>query len=190
MLKMLKVQNWMVRSLAAALFMFAAQAQATLSLTPADTSCLIYITSNLNASAVEGFVSSCFHKNLSLTLLYKANVDGTEDGSLSGSYDTFFNSSTDPSGGSIQFNGGPWIACPECFLLVKDGNHSPAQYLFDIGTWNGTDEISLSNFWPGPGAISNVAIWGFHGQTVAEPATLAMLGLGLFGLGVARRRLK
>jgi len=103
----------------------------------------------------------------------------------------------DQVGATITWDGGLKISCGDCFLVVKDGNKTPAQYIFNISTWNGTDTINLSGFWPGPGGISNVAIWnnadGGGGGTVAsipEPETYAMLlaGLGLVGFA-ARRKL-
>jgi len=75
--------------------------------------------------------------------------------------------------------------------VVKDGTQgNPAQYLFDLGTWDGKETITLSGFWDGSqGAISNVAIWN-TGSLVPEADTYAMLlaGLGLVGFA-ARRKL-
>ena len=122
--------------------------------------------------------------------LYKKEVDGgAESGSFAGSYSTgFFNSETDPSNATITFGGGTAITCPVCYLWVKDGNQDPSLYVFDIGWWDGTSTFSLSGFWTGQGAISNIGIFGMEGMQVPEPGTLGLLGLGLIGLGIARRR--
>lgn len=163
-------------------------------MTPGGTSCTTNDTSNFGDTQVEALVLSCFGLNLDLTLLYKAEVneDGptVESGSFAGSYDTTFsNTPTDPSDALIDYISGAAIACPECILLVKDGNQSPAQYLFNIGSWNGTEDLNLQGFWPNNGAISNVAIWGAPPtRQVAEPATLALLGLGLLTAAAMRRR--
>lgn len=77
------------------------------------------------------------------------------------------------------------------YLLVKDGRHAPAWYLFDLqnlnpgGAWNGTDPLVLSGFWPGPGAISNVRVYG-----APEPTSLLLIGLGLVGVAGLRRILR
>jgi hypothetical protein len=162
---------------------------ATLILTPDDADATTSTTSNLGSLTQ---INTAFGTSYSdLTLQYKANVDdGSEEGPLAGSYSTsFFNSPTDPSDADITYVGGAAIGpCPVCILIVKDGNNNPAQYLFDLGDWDGTEEIWLRGFWPRSGAISNVAIWSAGSTSVPEPGTLALLGAGLLGLGLMRRK--
>jgi hypothetical protein len=117
---------------------------------------------------------------------------------LAGSYETVFtelDGDGEPSGADITYVvGGTFQQCPTCYLLVKDGDAgNPSQYLFDIGTWNGTDTLTLTNFWPGdvPGAISNVAIWSAPDTVVPIPAAAWLFGsalLGMAGIGYRRRQ--
>jgi len=127
-----------------------------------------------------------FNKN---DLLYKADVaiPPVESGKFSGSYDTaFFNVPNDPEDALIQYRSGP-VADP-FYLIVKDGNQTPAWYLFDIRGWNGTDDLVLNGFWPEQGAISHVEMYGSSVPT-PEPATMLLFGAGLAGLaGIARRK--
>jgi len=181
-------------ALALVLGLAAAQAHsAIISLTPGGANWTTNDNSNLNGAAVASLVGT----SSVLRLLYKMNVGGAEDGTFAGSYSTVFaNTSSDPQDATITYDGSPdlFITCPNCYLVVKDGNQNPAQYLFDIGTWNGMDTFSLTGFWPQQGAISNVAIWGAstNGGTpplsIPEPGALLLMGAGLMGLGLVRRR--
>ena len=134
------------------------------------------------------------HSNLEITsvvdpylsgvadLAYKQNVGGSEEGWL-GPYYTFV-PNADASGGTLKYDSsGPALTLGPKYLLVKDGNHTPYAYLFDLtSAWNGTDDLTLSGFWTGQGGISYVALNTPDGGT-----TLMLLGMALAGLGVARR---
>src|SRR5688572_7105334 len=121
---------------------------------------------------------------------YKQNVGGGEEKPLAGSYQTTFsNTPSDPSAAQIVWTGGAYLT-GQMYLFVKDGNQNPAWYLFDLDAlgWDGQDTLNLSGFWPAQGAISHVSLFGGF-STVPEPATLSLLGMGLFGLAALRRRM-
>jgi hypothetical protein len=173
-------------AVAALSVLFAANANAIL-LTPANADWTTDDNSNLNAAGVAAITGLT-----GLTLFYKQNVGGDEEGSLLSSY----TSSIGDEGGFIDYVDGVSVFCGTCVLVVKDGNHTPAQYLFDLSDvgenpihWDGLERITLAGFWTGAGAISNVAIWGTT-TSVPEPGTLGLLGASLlaFGLRGLRRR--
>jgi len=132
--------------------------------------------------------------------LYKMNVGRSEEGPLSGSYETtFFNTPSDPSEAKIVYTGGDSdIVGQLAYLLVKDGKQDPAWYLFQlfnfsvdagdppIPDWNGMETIVLSGFWPDQGAISHVTLYGGQHQ-VPEPFTLLLFGLGIVGIAGCRK---
>lgn len=123
------------------------------------------------------------------TLQYKNDVPGSESGPLTASYNTtFLNTPPDPSGATIVYVSGPMVS-PTAFLLVKDGNQTPAWYLYNLTAlgWNGSAQLDLSNFWPNQGAISHVSLYG-GGSVPDGGATVALLGLGLLGLAMLRHR--
>ena len=127
------------------------------------------------------------------TEVYKQDVGGAESGSLAGSYQTTFNA--DQSGGTVDYISGP-IVNPTAYLLVKDGAQDPGWYLFNLTAlgWNGTEDLVLSGFWPNQGSISHISLYGGPGgggQTGVPDggSTVALLGLALAALAVARRKL-
>lgn len=125
-----------------------------------------------------------------LSLLYKGETDDADSGLFAASYDTVFsNTPGDPSDALISFVGGSAMACPACYLAIKDGDQQPSYYFYDLAAWDGTESLLLEDFWPQQGAISHVSIWGAGArQDVAEPATVALVGLALLAAGAMRRR--
>jgi hypothetical protein len=147
-------------------------------------------------SAIDAFIAGILGLSVEL---YKSDVresDGgsIESGLLTGSYDTTFSplpppgENADPTGATIVYTGGLAVG-PTAYLLVKDGNAAPPWYLFNLTAlgWNGTATLELQSFWPQQGAISHVTLYGST-ASVPEPGLLALMGLGLTGIGFSLRR--
>ena len=133
-------------------------------------------------AAIAAFIGSA-------TEVYKQNVGGSETGTFAGSYvTTFSDTPSDPSDALIDYQSGPVINGSSIFLLVKDGDQTPAWYLFNISNWNGTDDIVLENFWPNEGAISHVTIYSGGTRVPDGGSTALLLGTGLIAMASLRRR--
>lgn len=147
---------------------------------------------------------------------YKQNAGEAGDSGPGGNYytTTFSNGN---SNALITWDGSLYFTADPLYLLVKDGNHSPAWYLFALTDWDGKDTLSVENFWvpdgvpdvkakgkgkgesDGGGAISHVTIYGkpsgpdlFCTNCVSVPdggSATILLGMGLLGLVALRRRM-
>ena len=169
-----------------AIFLFSGQAYALL-IDPATTA--IALSGNeTGQSQIDAVLDAAFDPDL--VELYKMDVGGPESGPLQGSYETTFNNTpSDPADADIVYVGGD-IVGPDAYLLVKDGNQTPAWYLFYLTGlgWDGMDTLDLNNFWPNQGAISHVTLYGI--QSVPEPATAFLVGLGLIGIvAIGKKRI-
>ena len=164
-----------------------------LSITPSTTA---FLTGNeTSTSDIEDIIGQNLPLGVtSMVELYKSDVPSAEGGLFATYYDTqYFNSPGDPEDATITWTGTGNNYITGAFLLVKDGNQTPAWYLFDLrNSWNGMEQLTLTDFWPSQGAISHVALYsgGTSGNEVPEPATMLLFGAGLAGLAAARRRKK
>lgn len=134
--------------------------------------------------------------------VYKGDPkDGETSVDYVASYETVF--SLDPAadededdpdyrGATITWEPGTLFIDPVCtYLLIKDGNHSPWWYFFDLAEagWDGKATLELSGFWPGAGSISHVSI--YDGGTTSVPdggATMALLGISVILLSLISRK--
>lgn len=153
-------------------------------------------TSNVTSASQEEqlLIDSLGLGDVDLDLFYKADFgdDPEETGPFSNSYTTswILDSEGEPTGADIAWDELSAIACPSCYVAVKDGNNEPAYYFFDISSWDGMETLELRDFWPNNGAISHVSIYGKEMTVqVPEPGTIGLLGLGILGLVTARRKI-
>ena len=183
----MKVTKRYLNLIAGAVALVWATGSMALTLGPDDADTMSNENSALNATDVANIFGTS-----DLTLLYKQDFGGGESGSYADFYTTSFgdlDEDNEPHSALITWDGPDYIICPECYLVVKDGDEP--QYLFNLATWNGQDVLDLQGFYPNKGAISHVAIFGKSVPVqVPEPGTLGLLGLGILGMLTIRRKLQ
>lgn len=167
-----------------------------------------------------GYDTAAFSQLNGLDLLYKAESGDPDDtaatfpgnpptqlpqdekGAYKDSYSSIFSLMADDdfTGAKITHDAGtPSINCSSpCYLVVKDGKHEPARYLFDLAlspySWDGVMMLNLSGFWQngvrgsdGKGSISHIAIYGDI-SPIPVPAAFWLFGTALIGfIGFSRR---
>lgn len=173
-----------------------AQGASALVLTAGNADCSAFVAVPSQPNVEAAFATGCGIG--SATQLYKSDFErysilGDDSGTYAASYITTFGGFEglldDPSSALIlSLLSQPITGFDSLFLLAKDGRQNPSFYGWDITGWNGTEAISVTAWNGVAGAISNVSIWGARSVSVPEPGALSLLGLGLLGLGLARRK--
>lgn len=166
-----------------------------LSITPTTYDPDVTLVMTFNTQSEAEILSEINELYPGITLAYKANAGSTQDptvteaGPFASFYSTeFFNSLTDPEDATIShLFGAEFISNSEKYLLVKDGNSDPSAYLFDISLWDGEEEIVLTDFWVGRGAISHVSILTRGSAQVPDGgSTVMLLGVAFLSLIAVR----
>jgi hypothetical protein len=70
------------------------------------------------------------------------------------------------------------------------GNRSDAWFVFELQHGMTSGSFTFVNVFGRGGGLSHVNLYRVPGVAVAEPSGLVLLGLGVIGAGLARRRLK
>src|SRR5690606_22735075 len=95
-----------------------------------------------------------------------------ETGPFASAYQTAFeNSASFPQDASVTYGSGAAIDASALFLYVRDTNHVPAFYVYDLleFSWDGIESLTLQGFWPNDGSIEQVSIVGIASRSTPVP---------------------
>jgi len=109
---------------------------------------------------------------------------------------TFGSWGSKPVAGNWYIDSSFWSSFDSAVISMHVGNGQgdPAHFAWLItpeqtsGTWRYW--ISDLAIYSNGGGLSNFRLWGQRAVDVAEPASIALLMLGLVGLGISRRRVR
>lgn len=122
---------------------------------------------------------------------YEANRDGSIGAFESGDVDVGFMIKGDDISGTWEVIANLWDLYDEVMIVLKSGNGQvPDVYVGYLIKPGETMGDYLSIFSGGEGGISHWSIYVRGPKSVPEPGTMALLGLGLVGIGLTRRRKK
>jgi hypothetical protein len=129
------------------------------------------------------FGSSCQHG----LLLWNSQADKGGDAELEDAYLWYFEPSVN-GGTSDHIAGGAAADCPHCILFVELGDGVPVRFLYDLGSWDGMERMTLSGFRSETeDDMTHVAIWAGLKHTT-EPGVLTLMSLGILGLVFSGKR--
>jgi hypothetical protein len=95
----------------------------------------------------------------------------------------------------VDVNAWDMFAQGDILAILKAGNDAAA-YEVDLSFTEGSWDVSTSNWSAGDGtnsALSHFSFWSKESDSsvsISEPSILAIMGIGLAGIGLARRRRK
>jgi hypothetical protein len=114
--------------------------------------------------------------------LYKKENSGAEEKPFAGSYDTTISLAAPPEDSDdfanalLEYVSGSLFGATNLFALIKDGDHDPSIYIFNISSWDRMSDLYFKDFWTDPpkgqGAISHLSIYGDSSTSVDPPPTV------------------
>lgn len=96
----------------------------------------------------------------------------------------------DGSEGTFSFDSSLWQSWNEIAIGFKfgTGNNPDMWFVYSLNSLVSSGDWEFVNVFNKGGGLSHIQLYGSSPASVPEPGTLALLGLGLLGVGFARRR--
>ena len=136
--------------------------------------CLNGSGTNESAAAMDGF----FNVN------DWVEIGKAEEGTVTGGIGLIVSPTPDgtPKSGTWQFSSNIWDSYNNISIVLKDGNVDGTYWTaYDVtsGDWSGNWDVGVLS-----GGLSHFSVYG---TAIPAPLTLGLMGIGLVGVGVARK---